>query len=114
MNRMIMLGSDDGPGGDDLRDLRDGTRDWGKGRVYILYAITDANTIQAVVVHHIIHQSISTLMGYSLARARSSPPTRLCTRRHPHSSNRLGVQHKFLFTLRDIGDTQLLEFISLQ
>jgi hypothetical protein len=52
-----LLGSDDGPGGDDLRDLRDGTRDWGKGRVYILYAITDANTIQAVVVHHTIHQS---------------------------------------------------------
>jgi hypothetical protein len=71
-----MLGSDDGPGGDDLRDLRNGTRDWGKGRVYILYAITDANTIQAVVVHHTIHQSISTPTGYSL-----------CTRRHPHSSN---------------------------
>jgi hypothetical protein len=27
-----VLGSDDGPGGDGLRDLRDGMRDWGKGR----------------------------------------------------------------------------------
>jgi hypothetical protein len=51
---------DHGTGGDDLRD------DWGRGRVYILYAITDANTIQAVVVHHTIHQSISTPTGYSL------------------------------------------------
>jgi hypothetical protein len=82
-----LLGSDDGPGGDDLRDLRDGTRDWGKGRVYIPYAITDANTMQAVVVPHTIHQSISTPMGYSLTRARSSPLTRLCTRRRLLGSN---------------------------
>jgi hypothetical protein len=82
-----MLSLDDGPGRDDLRDLQDGTQDWGKGRVYILYAITDANTIQAVVVHHTIHQSMSTLTGYSLASARSSPPTRLRTRCHLLGSN---------------------------
>jgi hypothetical protein len=75
-----LLGSDDGPGGDDLRDLRNGTRDWGRGRVYILYAITDANTIQAVVVHHTIHQSISTPTGVLPRSARSSPPTRLLAR----------------------------------
>jgi hypothetical protein len=80
LEHYVVLGSDDGPGGDDLRDLRDGTRDWGKGRVYILYAITDANTIQEVVVHHTIHQSISTPAGYSIAQVRSSPPTRLHTR----------------------------------
>jgi hypothetical protein len=57
---ITLLGLDDGPGREDLRDLRDGTRDWGKGRVYILYAITDAITIQAVVVYRTIHQSVST------------------------------------------------------
>jgi hypothetical protein len=39
---ITLLGSDDGgQGREDLRDLRDGTRDWGKGRLHILYMITD-------------------------------------------------------------------------
>jgi hypothetical protein len=76
------------PGGDNLRDLWDGTRGWGKGREYILYVRTDANTIQAVVAHHMIHQSISALMGYPFAQVRSSPLTHLRARRHLCSPNR--------------------------
>jgi hypothetical protein len=50
-----MLGLGDGPSGNNLKDPQNGRRDYDKGRVYILYAMTDVNTIQAVVVHLIIH-----------------------------------------------------------
>jgi hypothetical protein len=102
-----LLGSDDGPGGDDLRDLQDETRDWGRGRVYILYAITDVNTIQTVVIHDTIHQSISTPTRYFLAQARSSPPTcheRLASTRLRLQNLQLGDQIGLSGLLRvDVG-----------
>jgi hypothetical protein len=60
---VLLLGSDDGPGKDNLRDLQDGMRDWGKGRVYILYAITDASTIQAGRMEEVGHRPRSFFAG---------------------------------------------------
>jgi hypothetical protein len=50
----LLSGLVDGPSGHDLKERWDRTQDWDKGRVYILYAITDAWTVQVVVLDRYI------------------------------------------------------------
>jgi hypothetical protein len=40
-------------------NLEDRSQYWSKGRVYILYTMTDASTIQAFIVHDTRHQSVT-------------------------------------------------------
>jgi hypothetical protein len=95
-----VLGSDDGPGKDDLKDLQDGTRDCDKGKVYILEAITDANAIHAVVVQHPAAVAILKLKDFfsspSTSFSRSVRLARVWLMRHHHNVPQVRVRPRTL------------------